>query len=438
MVENERTEYKKSISELKEAVETISGMLNKHGEGEVLFGIKNDGKAVGIEIGAKTIRDISRTITQNIEPKIHPEIKEEMLEEKKCVRVSFSGNNVPYFAYGRAFIRIGEETRRLSPIEIEGMFAKKNKELYRWDNKACEKASISDISASKLRGFVEKAGLKFKSKESSLKKLGLMQNEKPVNTAILMFGETPQNFFPNARMRGAVFLKGGTMLDSKEFEGDLFYLIEEAQKYILQNIHIGERIDGLIRVEVPEINPDAIREAVVNAFCHRNYYLYGSIDIAVYQDRVEIRSPGKLYGGLTIERIIKGNVSERRNELIAELLHRIHMVERWGRGIEKILLAEPETGFIEIGRQFKTVFPRKTITPKTAETTQKLPRNYPETTQKILDAIILNPSITRSELSKISDLSEDGVKYTLNKLKKDKVIRRVGPDKGGHWEVLEK
>jgi len=137
--------------------------------------------------------------------------------------------------------------------------------------------------------------------------------------------------------------------------------IEEAQKYILQNIHIGERINGLIRIEVPEINPDAIREAVVNAFCHRNYYLYGSIDIAIYQDRVEIRSPGKLYGGLIIERIIKGNVSERRNELIAELLHRIHMVERWGRGIEKILLAEPETRFTEIGRQFKTVFPRKVI-----------------------------------------------------------------------------
>ncbi|OGJ50701.1 ATP-dependent DNA helicase [Candidatus Peregrinibacteria bacterium RIFOXYB2_FULL_32_7] len=437
MKENEFIEYKKSISELKEAVETISGMLNKHGKGEILFGIRNDGKAIGMEIGAKTVRDISKTILENIEPKIHPEIKEEMIDGKKCIKVSFLGSEQPYFAYGRAFIRIGEETRRIGPAELEGMFAKKNKELYRWDNKICDKATVSDISLFKLKAFVEKAGLKFETKENTLKKLGLVHDEKPLNAAVLMFGSKPQEFFPNAKMRGAVFLNGGTMLDSKDYEGDLFYLIEEAQKYILQNIHIGERIEGLIRVDVPEINPDAIREAVVNAFCHRNYYLYGSVDIAIYPDRVEIRSPGKLYGGLTIERIVKGNVSERRNELIADLLHRVHMVERWGRGIEKILLAEPNARFVEIGRQFKTVFPRKVV-----NTPQKTPQKTPQIKltdleQTIVDELKSNPTLSRVELAKNLKLSPETVKEYLEKLKTKGAIRRIGPDKGGHWEVLE-
>jgi ATP-dependent DNA helicase RecG len=362
MTESEFVEYKKSVSELKEAVETISAMLNKHNEGTVIFGITNDGKAIGIEIVPKTLREISKTIHENIEPKIHPEVKEEIIEGKRCVGVNFSGGDGPYFAYGRVFIRIGEETRRMSPSGLEEAFAKKNKELYRWDNKICEKATLQDLSNSELKTFVEKSGAKFESKESSIKKLDLMQDGKPINTAVLMFGERPGEFRPNAKLRCAVFLKGGTIIDMKDYEGDLFYLIEEAQKYSLQKINTGERIEGLVRVDVPEINPDALCEAIINAFCHRDYHLYGSVDIAIYPDSVEIRSPGKIFGGFTISQIVKGRLSERRNELIAQMLHRVHFVERWGRGIEKIRLAEPKTKFVEIGRQFKTVFPRKVST----------------------------------------------------------------------------
>ena len=127
------------------------------------------------------------------------------------------------------------------------------------------------------------------------------------------------------------------------------------------------RLEGLRRVDVPEIDKGAFREGIINAFCHRDYWKYDSVNIAVFKDRVEIRSPGLLYGGLTIDRIRKENVSERRNEVIAEMFHRVHFVERWGRGISLILSKEPETEFKEVGTQFISVFKRKELGGKVGE-----------------------------------------------------------------------
>ena len=100
------------------------------------------------------------------------------------------------------------------------------------------------------------------------------------------------------------------------------------------------KLDGLYRVDVPEIDQDAFREAVINSFCHRDYNKYDSVNITIFKDRLEIRNPGRLYGGLTIKQIKTRMVSQRRNELIADIFHRGHFVERWGRGISLILSKE--------------------------------------------------------------------------------------------------
>src|SRR3989339_1113660 len=102
MRESEILELKKSTSELKEAIISIVAILNKHQKGELYFGVKPNGEAIGQFVTEKTIRDISKTISDNIEPKIFPKINEVILEGKKCVHVEFSGENIPYYAYGRA------------------------------------------------------------------------------------------------------------------------------------------------------------------------------------------------------------------------------------------------------------------------------------------------------------------------------------------------
>ena len=424
---------KKSTSELKEVIISISAILNKHQKGEVYFGIKNDGTVVGQTIGKDTLRDISKTISDNIEPKIFPKITTEKIQGKICIAVRFTGSEIPYFAYGRAYIRVGDEDRKLTAKELENIIIKKNKDKLRWDTQVCKEAKFSDISSAKLKSFLKIAGLRYDNSKNAFTKLKLITDGKLFNSAVILFGKKPQTFFPNARLRCAVFGTTDTSftIDMQDFEGDLFYLVEQAQEYILKNIHIGMRLEGLRRVDVPEIDKEAFREAIINAFCHRDYYEYDLVNIAVFKDRVEIRNPGLLYGGLTIEQIKREMVSERRNELIAELFHRVHFIEKWGRGIKLILSKEPATDFKEIGRHFITVFKRqgqKERGPKTVE----------KTVEKILSLIRTNPRINQKELMNKTRLTRRGVEWNLKKLKTEKQIRRIGPDKGGYWQVIKR
>jgi len=128
--ESETLEFKKSTSELKEAVISIGAILNKHGKGELYFGIKNNGTVIGQDVGGKTLRDISKTISDYIEPKIYPKIKEEKIDNKNCVVVDFKGNNGPYYAYGRAYMRVADEDRLMSAKEVEKLILEKNKDKF--------------------------------------------------------------------------------------------------------------------------------------------------------------------------------------------------------------------------------------------------------------------------------------------------------------------
>ena len=437
--ESETLELKESTSGIKEAVISIASILNKHQRGELYFGVNSDGSITGQDIGKETLKDISKSISDNIEPKIFPKIMQVDLDGKSCIHVEFSGSECPYYAYGRAYIRVSDEDKKLSAKEAEKMILEKNRDKLAWDKEICKEAKITDISEVKLKEFLKIAGLEYSSLNNSLKKLGLIKEGRLLNSAVILFSKNPAKFFPNARLRCAVFgtTDASFAIDMQEFYGDLFYLIRKAEEYILSNIHIGMRLEGLRRVDVPEIDKEAFREAIVNAFCHRNYYLYDSVNIAVFRDRLEIRSPGLLYGGLTIEKIKKENVSERRNELIAEMFHKVHFVEKWGKGIKLILSKEPTADFKEVGRQFISVFKRKGFE-KAAAKGEKNTRKVPEKYQKILDELTEKPDISRIELAKKLNEEPTTIQSKLRKLVKDGLIRRIGPDKGGHWEVVKR
>lgn len=448
--ESENLELKKSTAQLKPAVISIASMLNKHQEGKLYFGIKDDGTVVGQEIGADTLRTISQAISAHIEPSVYPVIRQVTLQGKSCIEVEFQGNDVPYFAYGRAYIRISDEDKPLSVKELENLIIRKNKDQLKWDRAVCKEASLEDISEEKVKFFVKEAGKEYQGLENSLKKLKLAEDGKLTNAAVILFGKKPEDFFPNARLRCAVFATGDTsyIIDMQDFTGDLFYLIEEAEKYILRNIHIGMKVEGLKRIDVPEIDKEAIREAIINAFCHRDYYEYDSVNVAIFKNRVEIRNKGLLYGGLTIEQIKTEMVSERRNELIAEIFHEIHWIEKWGRGISLILSKEPDADFKEVGTQFIITFKRKYLedeegvgekeVEKWSERWSERWSELTENQRKILISIKNKPSISKTELAGKIGINPSAVQKNLGTLKKKGFLRRVGSARGGHWEVLEK
>jgi len=429
--ESETLEFKKSITQLKKAIISIVAILNKHKKGKIVFGIKDNGDVIGVDIGKTTLRDISKAISDFIEPKIYPEIKEEIINEKKCIVINFSGKNIPYFAYGRAYKRVSDENKVLTKRELEEMILNNNRNKLRWDNQLNEEFSLNDISDTKLRKYISIIGLKYISKKDSLKKLNLMKQNKLTNASLILFGKDVRKIFGLLNLRCAVFPgleKAQGYIDAKDYYGDLFELIDFAEKYILEHINIGMRIEGLRRVDVPEIHPEAIREAIINAFCHRDYTIPQEVQIAIFKDRIEILNPGKLYGGLEIKDIVSKSVSERRNELIADIFHKIHYIEKWGLGIGKILKLEPETKFEEVGDFFMVTFKRKNV-PKNVP--KNVSKNSAERQEIILEKVRKGIRFTREDLALEFNVSTKTIQRDLDKLK-DK-IEFKGSKKTGKW-----
>lgn len=190
--ETETIELKKSTSELKEAIISIASILNKHNAGEVYFGIRNNGEITGQDITENTIREVSKAISDFLEPKIYPKINRVNISGRWCLHIEFSGEEAPYYAFGRAYMRVGDEDRQLSAKEIENMIIRKNKNHLRWDDKVSE-ITPKDIKQRLFRNYIKKvkaAGrVRIETKDSSkvLKKLGLMRGNKLLNAASALF-----------------------------------------------------------------------------------------------------------------------------------------------------------------------------------------------------------------------------------------------------------
>lgn len=392
MIETETTELKKSLAELKQGLISLAAMLNKHGKAELWFGIAPNGVAVGLDSNEKTLRDVSQAIAAHIEPAIYPKISHQLMDGKPCLKIEAEGWQQPYFACGRAYIRVADEDKKLSASELKSIILQSNRDALRWENEPSG-LTLEQLVPEKISHFLKLANLPDDAPANALEKLALLAQGTPTNAAKLFFAHAP------IQLRCAVFAThtSSTIIDRHDFDGDLLELLQEAEKYSLKNIHIGMRLEGLRRVDVPEIPLKAIREALVNAFCHRDWRDPDYVQVAIFKDRLEIRSPGKLYDNLTFDEIRRGNVSRRRNPKIAELLRRVHLVEAWGRDVPLILENAPTTEFTEIGGLFITRFARPSAaeeadantgtetpatTPKTSQTGLKHPDNAKKTPRK--------------------------------------------------------
>jgi ATP-dependent DNA helicase RecG len=174
MKESESVELKRSLAELKDGLISMAAILNKHGAGELWFGVRSDSAALGLNVTEKTLRDLSQAIAAHIEPKIFPNSTLETLKGKTCVKVAFTGKERPYFAYGRAYMRVADEDRHLTAKELENLILARNREAIRWDNQPC-KIAIKELNERKIRDFVKRAGLVWDNASNVLEKLGLIQ-----------------------------------------------------------------------------------------------------------------------------------------------------------------------------------------------------------------------------------------------------------------------
>ena len=121
--ETETLEFKKSTGEIKEAMISISSILNKHGIGTIYFGVKPNGDVIGQNVSESSLRDVSRLVYESIRPQIYPAIEEVILDGRHLIKVEFSGENAPYSAAGRYYLRTADEDREVTPEELREFFS---------------------------------------------------------------------------------------------------------------------------------------------------------------------------------------------------------------------------------------------------------------------------------------------------------------------------
>ncbi len=453
--ESETTEYKKTTSELKEGMSSIAAILNKHGHGELYFGVKNNGEICGMQVADTTLREISQAISYSIEPRIYPSI--ERLSDGEghdYVLVSFEGNDVPYANKGTYRIRVADEDVLMSGEQVRRMasaaFLKDNP----WDAQSSTR-TLSDINEDTLRAFVARGMEKkriqgpYAGVRNTLASLDLLVGDALTNAACVLFCDSD-----DVRLKMGILESHSRteILDLHQEGGNVFDLIDKAQTYILNNTRRRFIIDGFgPRKEVPELPAAAIRESLVNAFVHRDWTKSASVQIDIFYDAVEIYSPGWFIEGQDPEaHLYEGDTSsDTRNSLIAKTMFRSGDMEAYGTGIGRIKELCDGAGirveYVKVPSGTKLIFHRSDtfeslLDPQMRESAgkcgkvrERYGKTVSEAEMAILEYIEEHGSITTSTVMQVTGLKERGSQKTLRRLMDSGIVKRLGASRNTRY-----
>jgi len=451
--ESETVELKKTTSEMKEAVTAIAAILNKHGHGKLYFGIRDDGTVIGQQIGTATVKDISKSITDHIDPKIYPDIRIQKIDGKDCLVVIFSGHENLYSAFGRYYLRSGDENKKLSTKEIERLVEKKRNYVYSWGTEVSE-IRVSDANISTLRSFIKRGkeagriGFAFDTANNVLNRLNLIKGDKLLNAGRALFCKNN-----GLEVRAAIFATNEklTFLDIQSFKGTLFDLINQCETYVKEHINWRADIVDFKRIETPEIPISAVREAILNSLCHRDFSNPGGNELAIYRNRIEIYNPGQFpYDYAPAEFIAGKGKSIPRNPLIADAFYLGKDIERWGSGLKRIAeeckAAGVKVEFEKIKSGFQVIFYRPEVAPLAAKKGarpvsdqdrlgERLGERLGDNRARIIAIMMEHPAVSTPLLAKKIGISTTAIEKNIGFLRRKKLIKHIGPARGGHWEV---
>ncbi len=449
MKESQAIEFKKSLAERKEILETISAFANSKG-GKIFVGVEEnrDGSVkemLGLKIGGKEIENIGNEIRQNTDPVIYPSIEVKEIDGKSVLVIEVKESQIkPVFAKINrlpiAFKRIGKTNQKIDANELRQILSEGKEFL--WDSQLCEGASLTDIDENSVRSFLRKARFERRLKlnletpvKEALKRLNLMRDNKLTNAAILLFGKNPQRVFLQSEARCARF-KGTEPLefiDMKVFGGDIIDQREDAVEFVKRHIMLHARIVGTERVETWEYPIEAIREAITNAICHRDYEVSSNVQVRIFDDRIEVWGCGPLPKPLTIEDLRKKHDSVLRNPLIGKCFFLIKYIEQWGTGTNRIIKEclkhdLPEPLFEEVTRSLVVTFRKYRISEDILEQLNKRQRG-------VMEHLKTHKKITRSGYVRITGCSERTAFRDIEELSGRKLIIRRGGGKQTYYEL---
>ena len=443
--ECETVELKKSLAQLKEGVISLSAMLNKTSKGEVYFGIKDEGEVVGLDVGKKTIADITHEIQNNLKPlPIKVLINEVKMENKSIIKVYVEGQDKPYSAYDRYYIRVNDADIIMNSLVLQHFFEQKQDNYSLWE-KAETKYTIDDVDEELLIDFVRTANEKgrvdylYRNAKDTLIRLGLLtENDKLNNAGVYLFGKMKPIMIKEASYPTDSRVDFGEI---KQFKGNIFECIREATSYIQNHISFRSDIVGLQREDISEIPLRAIREIVVNSFAHANYAISNDNNqYIVYRSSVRIYNPGSIYQNIDPERFASGSVGSKiRNVLIASTLFKYGLIDAFGTGFDRTftLCAKEEIDYRYINDEFgfTFIFERKKNFLRDDEYIKD--DRLDKLDEEIINFLYFNENLTIPQLALKTGKSEPTIHRHLDYLASLNKIKRIGSRKKGYWKVIE-
>jgi ATP-dependent DNA helicase RecG len=420
-----------------EALETIGAFANAQG-GTLFIGVANNGHTVGISVGTKTLEDMANRIQEATDPRIQPSISQIDYDNKTIVAIVVKPTILaPVNIRGRYFCRVGKTNQRMGNDEI--MQRMRVSIGFSWDSCIETNATLYDLNSESIYKFVRRVKNTGRhpvpedaSEMDLLRKIKLIIDDRPTRASLLLFGNDPEKYSNSAFIKLGRFRSPTHIVDDREIHGTLLEQLDGTMAWFRERLETEFIITGNPQREVIWEYPlDAIREAVVNLLCHRDYTSNAHSQIRLYDERVEFWNAGALPMGLTPEMLFTEHNSIRRNISIAEAFFYMGLIERWGSGTTRMAeelqaYKHPLPKFESDGFKFKVSFYRSISTDDNAIPLTVGPQNLTERQSKALDYIKQYGSITNAKYCEIANVSKDTAKRDLKWLITQNVLIQEG------------
>lgn len=421
--ETENIEFKKSISELKEGIISIASMLNKNGHGILYFGVKNDGEIIGQEIGGLTLKNISQAIANFIKPQMIPIITVEYLDDKTVIKIEANGNDKPYSAYGRYYIRSSDEDREIALNKL--------KELMNFsyiESITKIEATNQFLTFNQLKGLYLNNGMTL-NEETYKHNLNLLCPNGKYNLMADILSDSNSFSIKIARFAG---IDKTSLIKRNEYGYKCLLLsVTQVLDYMEAINDTIVDVTGGIRIERKLFDFSCFREAWLNACLHNKWSRLTPPAVYIYSNRIEIISTGGLPADYSLDDFYIGR-SKPVNLELQKIMGQLNYIEQTGHGVPLIVSKYGKQAF-DISDNFITV----TIPfSESKEAIKKDTNDISITQNKVLELIKSNSNLTISQITSTLNLGQTTINNALKQLKKLGYIERIGSNKTGYWKVL--
>ena len=463
--ESKNIEYKVAVPKKSEKyMKTVVAFANGNG-GKIVFGIDDKTlEIVGMDEDNifKTIDAITNAISDSCEPRIRPDVTLQTVNDKTVIVVEIlPGAMRPYYIKSEGmtegtYMRVSGTTRPVEEYMLKELILEGQNRYF--DSEPCRELQITDEDIQNFCKTIKETAIKNTWQNSEKAKIKDITKNTLLSWGILT--EVQGEIFPtNAyalltgqlRMQPVIqcgLFKGkdrAYFADRKEFDGPIQNQVDAAYQYVLEKINMGMQIQGIYRQDVYELPTDSVRELIANAVAHRSYLEPGNIQVAIFDDRLEVTSPGMLLNNVSIKKMMEG-YSKPRNPAIANAFAYMKIIEKWGTGIPRIFrecrdygLPDPE--LIDFDGDFRVNLYRNNTNKASNESinesiSESLSESLNSDEAVIMAIIKSNPQISQKEMATKSGFSRSKIQRILKVLQGKKVLYREGARKNGYWKIL--